>query len=155
MVWLIQSEVTLADGSTQKVLVPQVYALARAGDLFTTGALLSGNIVNLDTAGDLNVSAGHASAYAQMNPTQLVPRLVDGDHAENAFGQSLVILEYLEETHPTPALLPTGTLTRARVRAMAQTITSEVHPLNNLRVLQYLKQPLHVNATAKTQWYRH
>lgn len=94
----------------------------------------------------------HAPAYAQMNPAQLVPTLVDGDFA---LGQSLAILEYLEETHPTPALLPTGAAQRARVRAMAQTIACEVHPLNNLRVLQYLEQELHVDAVAKAQWYRH
>ncbi len=94
----------------------------------------------------------HASAYAQMNPTQLVPTLVDGDYA---LGQSLAILEYLEETHPTPALLPTGALARSRVRAMAQTIACDIHPLNNLRVLQYLEQELHIDASAKAQWYRH
>jgi maleylacetoacetate isomerase len=94
----------------------------------------------------------HAPAYAQMNPTQLVPTLVDGDYA---LGQSLAILECLEETHPTPALLPTGALARSRVRAMAQTIACDIHPLNNLRVLQYLEQELHIDASAKAQWYRH
>lgn len=97
----------------------------------------------------------HAPAYAQMNPAQLVPTLVDGEPTEHAFGQSLAILEYLEETHPMPALLPTGAAQRARVRSMAQAIACEVHPLNNLRVLQYLEQELHVDASAKAQWYRH
>jgi maleylacetoacetate isomerase len=94
----------------------------------------------------------HAPAYAQLNPAQLVPTLVDGDFA---LGQSLAILEYLEETHPTPALLPTGAAQRAKVRSMAQAIACEVHPLNNLRVLQYLEQELHVDAATKAQWYRH
>ena len=94
----------------------------------------------------------HAPAYAQMNPAQLVPTLVDGNFA---LGQSLAILEYLEETHPTPALLPTGAAQRAKVRSMAQAIACEVHPLNNLRVLQYLERELQVDATAKAQWYQH
>ena len=97
----------------------------------------------------------HAPAYAQMNPTQLVPTLVDGEHADHALGQSLAILEYLEETHPTPALLPTGAKQRGRVRALAQAIACDIHPLNNLRVLQYLEQELHIDANAKAQWYRH
>jgi maleylacetoacetate isomerase len=97
----------------------------------------------------------HASAYAQMNPAQLVPTLVDANPTEYAFGQSLAILEYLEETHPTPALLPTGAAQRARVRALAQAIACDIHPLNNLRVLQYLEKELHIDASAKAKWCRH
>ena len=96
--------------------------------------------------------AQHTPAYAALNPTQLVPTLVDG---ELILGQSLAIIEYLEETCPAPALLPLDALGRARVRALAQTIACEIHPLNNLRVLQYLEWELQIDAAAKAKWYRH
>ena len=96
--------------------------------------------------------AQHSKAYQQLNPAQLVPTLVDDGHA---LSQSLAIMEYLDETHPEPALLPRDALGRARVRALAQTIACEIHPLNNLRVLQYLERDLKVIESAKTAWYRH
>ena len=96
--------------------------------------------------------AQHSADYARLNPAQLVPTLVDG---EQALGQSLAIMEYLEETHPAPPLLPADAPGRARVRALAQTIACEIHPLNNLRVLQYLEQELKIDAAAKARWYRH
>ena len=96
--------------------------------------------------------AQHSLDYAALNPTRLVPTLQDNEHT---FLQSLAILEYLEETHPTPALLPPDAPARARVRALAQTIACEIHPLNNLRVLQYLTQELKIDDVAKTAWYRH
>ncbi|MEX0729612.1 MAG: maleylacetoacetate isomerase [Aquisalimonadaceae bacterium] len=74
--------------------------------------------------------------YTRMNPQQLVPTLVDGEHTLN---QSLAIIEYLEETHPEPALLPPDPAGRARVRAFAQIAACEMHPLHNLRVLKYLR----------------
>jgi maleylpyruvate isomerase len=64
-------------------------------------------------------------------------------------------MEYLDETHPQPALLPRDALGRARVRALAQTIACEIHPLNNLRVLQYLEHDLKVDEATKATWYRH
>ena len=70
-------------------------------------------------------------------------------------GQSLAIIEYLDETHPAPALLPADPLARARVRALAQLIACEIHPLNNLRVLKYLTHQLKVDEEAKNTWYRH
>ncbi|MGB3289387.1 MAG: maleylacetoacetate isomerase [Burkholderiaceae bacterium] len=90
--------------------------------------------------------------YRTLNPTALVPTLVDGDLA---VGQSMAILEYLEETHPAPALLPADAQGRARVRAIAQTIACDIHPLNNLRVLKYLKHQMAVGEEAKNEWYRH
>lgn len=93
-----------------------------------------------------------SEAYRALNPTGLVPTLVDGDAA---IGQSMAILEYLEETHPEPALLPSDAPGRARVRAIAQAIACDIHPLNNLRVLQYLKRGLGVDDAAKDAWYRH
>src|SRR3546814_12884320 len=70
-------------------------------------------------------------------------------------GQSLAILEYLEETHPAPALLPADAKGRVRVRAIAQTIACDIHPLNNLRVLKYLKHEMGVGEDNKNAWYRH
>jgi maleylpyruvate isomerase len=94
----------------------------------------------------------HSADYQRMNPARLVPTLVDDGHA---LGQSLAIMEYLEETHPEPALMPRDALGRARVRALAQSIACEIHPLNNLRVLQYLDNDLKVDESTKANWYRH
>ncbi len=93
-----------------------------------------------------------APAYAALSPTRLVPTLVDGEHA---LGQSLAIIEYLDETHPQPPLLPADAIGRARVRALAQGVACEIHPLNNLRVLRYLVHDMGVNEEAKNAWYRH
>lgn len=93
-----------------------------------------------------------SEAYRALNPTALVPTLVDGDLA---LGQSMAILEYLEETHPEPPLLPRDPAGRARVRAIAQTIACDIHPLNNLRVLQHLKRELDLDDAARDDWYRH
>lgn len=90
--------------------------------------------------------------YRRLNPTALVPTLVDGDLA---LGQSMAILEYLEETHPEPALLPADAAGRARARAIAQTIACDIHPLDNLRVLKYLKHEMKVSEESKNAWYRH
>lgn len=94
----------------------------------------------------------HGAAYAQLNPAELVPTLVDGGQA---LSQSLAIMEYLEEVHPEPALLPADAIGRARVRALAQSIACEMHPLNNLRVLQYLEKEHRFDEAAKANWYRH
>ena len=69
--------------------------------------------------------------------------------------QSLAMMEYVDEIHPAPALLPADALGRARVRALAQSIACEIHPLNNLRVLKYLVGPLGVSEEAKNTWYVH
>lgn len=91
-------------------------------------------------------------AYRTLNPQGLVPTLVDGD---TAIPQSLAILEYLEETHPTPALLPADPAGRARVRAMALAVVADLHPLNNLRVLNYLRGPLGQGDDAVKAWIAH
>ncbi len=69
--------------------------------------------------------------------------------------QSLAIIEYLEETHPTPALLPRDAGARARVRALALSIACDIHPLNNLRVMRYLKSPLEVDEPGRDEWSQH
>ena len=93
-----------------------------------------------------------AESYAAVSASRLVPLLVDGDAM---VGQSLAILEYLDETHPEPPLLPADPLGRARVRALALDVACEIHPLNNLRVLRYLVGPLKVPEDDKDRWYRH
>ena len=91
-------------------------------------------------------------AMAQTLPDRLVPHLQIDGHDLN---QSMAIIEYLDETHPEPALLPRDALGRARVRALAQTVACEIHPLNNLRVLKYLAQPLGIAEPDRNTWYRH
>ncbi len=90
--------------------------------------------------------------YLGRNPQGLVPALED-DGA--VIGQSLAVIEYLEESHPQPPLLPRSALDRARVRSMALAIACDVHPLNNLRVLNYLRSPLGQDEAAVDTWYRH
>ncbi|CAN7430529.1 maleylacetoacetate isomerase [Acidovorax sp. Leaf78] len=92
-------------------------------------------------------------AYTARVGDALVPTLVTDDGA--ALVQSMAIIEYLDETHPTPALLPADPLARARVRALAQMVACEIHPINNLRVLKYLVRELKVEEDAKNAWYHH
>ena len=91
-------------------------------------------------------------AYQAMNPQGLIPLLVDG---EARIAQSLAIIEYLEDIHPQPPLLPRMPVARARVRSLALAIACDIHPLNNLRVLNYLRAPLGHDAAAVSEWYRH
>jgi maleylacetoacetate isomerase/maleylpyruvate isomerase len=92
-------------------------------------------------------------AYVAVSPATLVPTL-ETDAGER-LGQSMAIMEYLDETHPAPPLLPGDALGRARVRALSQMIACEIHPLNNLRVLKYLVRELKVEEEVKNDWYRH
>lgn len=91
--------------------------------------------------------------YAAVSPSALVPTLeLDGGER---LGQSMAIIEYLDETHPQPPLLPSEATERAHVRALAQLVACEIHPLNNLRVLKYLVKEMKVDEEAKNTWYRH
>lgn len=94
----------------------------------------------------------HTAQYQAVNVAQLVPTLVDG---ELALSQSLAIMEYLEENRPKPPLLPADSAGRARVRALAQSVACEIHPLNNLRVLQYLQHDLKLDDATRGTWSRH
>ncbi|MFT3804028.1 MAG: maleylacetoacetate isomerase [Burkholderiaceae bacterium] len=94
----------------------------------------------------------HAADFAALNPNELVPVLLDGDAA---LVQSMAIIEYLEECHPHRPLLPADPLGRARVRALAQTIACEIHPLDNLRVLRYLEHRFEIDDEGRNAWYRH
>jgi len=91
--------------------------------------------------------------YADMSPDMLLP-LLEEDGGER-FSQSMAIMEYLDETHPEPPLLPPDPAGRAHVRALAQVIACEIHPVNNLRVLKYLVRELKLDEIAKNAWYRH
>ena len=91
-------------------------------------------------------------SYGAVSVSRLVPLLRDGDHS---LTQSLAIIEYLDETHPQPPLLPGTPAERARVRSLALDIACEIHPLNNLRVLRYLVRDLKVSEDDKNRWYRH
>ncbi|MBX3623037.1 MAG: maleylacetoacetate isomerase [Rhizobacter sp.] len=90
--------------------------------------------------------------FNALSPSRLVPLLQDGDAL---LGQSVAIIEYLDETHPNPPLLPADPVGRARVRALSLDIACEIHPLNNLRVLRYLVHELKVSEDDKNRWYRH
>ncbi len=94
----------------------------------------------------------HNEAYSLVNPQRQVPVLRDGDRV---IMQSMAIIEYLEELYPENSLLPSLARERARVRGIAQLIACDMHPLNNLRVLNYLTKQLKLDETAKLEWYQH
>jgi maleylacetoacetate isomerase len=94
-----------------------------------------------------------APAYAQVNPQALLPTLELDDGTR--LTQSLAIIEYLDERHPQKPLLPKDAQQRARVRSLSYLIASEIHPLNNLRVLQHLKRGLNQAEDQVNAWYRH
>jgi maleylacetoacetate isomerase len=93
-----------------------------------------------------------AGAFTAMNPQALVPALEDGGRL---LTQSLAIIEYLEETHPSPRLLPVGAADRARVRALAQIVACDIHPIDNLRVLTYLTGELKLPEESMRRWFNH
>jgi len=90
--------------------------------------------------------------YRKINPSGLVPSFQDD---RITLTQSMAIIEYLEEIHPEPPLLPKDAPGRGRVRELAQIIGCDIHPVNNLRVLSYLVKHLGLSDHAKTEWYRH
>ena len=93
-----------------------------------------------------------APDYLRINPQGLVPALVEGDFV---LVQSLAIMEYLDETHPEPPFLPRDVQQRALTRSFALAVACDIHPLNNLRILQYLKSPLGHDQDTIDSWYRH
>ena len=94
----------------------------------------------------------HAPEYVAKNPQHMVPTL---QHGARVIRQSLAILEYLDEAWPSPRLLPMTARDRARVRALAQTVACEIHPVNNLRILKYLGGTLKVTDEQRDAWYNH
>jgi maleylacetoacetate isomerase len=105
------------------------------------------------TSVHLRMGNQRAQDYLALNPQGLVPALELDDH--RVLTQSLAIIEYLDETHRAPPLLPATAAARARVRAIALSIACEIHPLNNLRVLNYLTGTLGVAEEQKNGWYRY
>lgn len=101
---------------------------------------------------DLRKNEHLTAEYRRVNPMRSVPALEDGGAM---LFESMAIVEYLEEKHPSPPLLPKGAADRARVRAMAQVVACDIHPLNNLRVLRYLAHELKADDAAREKWYAH
>ena len=98
-------------------------------------------------------AAAHCTPeYLAINPQGLIPAL---EHDGATIAQSLAIIGYLDETHPDPPLLPSSPLDRARVRAMALAVACDIHPLNNTRVLSYLRSPLELDEDTVNSWYHH
>jgi maleylacetoacetate isomerase len=94
----------------------------------------------------------HGTNYKSVNPQELVPTLLHDGHA---IGQSLAIIEFLDEIRPEPPLLPKDALGRARVRRIAHMIACDIHPLNNLRVLLFLKNKYGLEEPVRAEWQRH
>ena len=94
----------------------------------------------------------HAEAYREVNLQGLVPTLIEDDIS---ITQSLAIIEYLEERYPSPTLLPESAASRAQARSIAQQICCDIHPLNNLRILNYLRTEMQQDDEARHQWYQH
>ena len=131
----------------------QLYTYFRSSAAYRLRIAL--NLKGLDydqVAVSLPGMAHREPGYASVNPQRLVPALVDGGRVVI---QSLAAIEYLEETHPDPPLLPAEPGARAEARALAQIVACDVHPLNNLRVLKYLEERLGQDEAARQAWYGH
>jgi len=131
----------------------KLHGYFRSSAAFRVRIALNLKKLDYDTA-LVNLQAGEqvSAQYRAVNPQGRVPALeIDG----RVFLQSLAIIEYLDETVAEPPLLPRDALGRARVRALANIIACDIHPLNNLAVLNYLKNRLEVDQDKRTEWYRH
>ncbi len=113
---------------------------------------LKGIVPEQSVVVNLRAEEQSGSAFVAVNPQGLVPAWVDQN---GMLAQSLAIMEYLEDRYPEPALLPKSPHERARVRGLAQLIACEIHPLNNLRVLKYLKKSMGQSEDQVGVWYRH
>jgi maleylpyruvate isomerase len=133
----------------------KLYNYVRSSAAYRTRIALNVKAVQCEAVEvDLRAPASeqHKPDYRAVNPQGLVPTLIAED---TAIAQSLAIIEYLEEIHPDPPLLPRTPVDRARVRAMALAVACDMHPLNNLRVLNYLRSPLGHDEDTINSWYRH
>jgi maleylacetoacetate isomerase len=131
----------------------KLYSFFNSSTSFRVRIALSLKGLPYDYAG-VNLRSGEQGkdAYRALSPAGIVPVLVDGDVT---LTQSLAIIDYLDQRHPTPRLVPDDALARARVLEIAQTIACEIHPINNIRVLKYLTGKLDVSEADKAAWYRH
>ena len=122
----------------------------RSGTSYRTRIALNLKGLAYEQAGiDLRTGAQKSDAFLALNPQGLVPAL-EADGA--VLTQSPAILEWLEETHPEPPLLPTSSVARAQVRAMAALVACDIHPLNNLRVLKALREAFDADQDAVDAW---
>ncbi|KGQ52976.1 Stringent starvation protein A [Gallibacterium anatis] len=103
----------------------------------------------------VNIRIGEQSTteYKKLNPSKGVPLFVDDDGFH--LNQSLAIIEYLDTKYPNPALLPNDEKLKAQIRAFSYGISCDIHPINNLRILKYLTNQLHISDEQKTAWYKH
>lgn len=131
----------------------QLYSYFRSSASYRVRIALNLKQLDYDTV-PVHLARGEqrSAGYLAVNAAGLVPALTDEGHV---LTQSLAIIEYLDELHPEPPLLPGSAAERARIRTIAQTIACEIHPLNNLGVLNYLRDALDVDETARNAWYRH
>lgn len=106
-----------------------------------------------DVTLDLAKGEQFRAEYRRVNPQMVVPALIDGDGPP--LTQSMAIMEYLEETHPQPPLLPRLARDRARVRALAMIPVAEIHPLMVPRVRNYIEKDLALGEAVRVQWIRH
>ena len=131
----------------------RLYSFFRSSAAYRVRIALNVKGVAYETVSvNLPNAAHHAAEFRALNPQATVPTLDDDG---TILWQSLAIIEYLDARFPTPRLIPAEPVARARVQALAQLIASEIHPLNNLRVLKYLRGELKLDEAAVSKWYLH
>jgi maleylacetoacetate isomerase len=131
----------------------KLYTFFRSSAAFRVRIALNLKGVDYETVSvDLPSAAHRTQEFLAVNPQATIPTLDDDG---TILWQSLAIIEYLDARFPAPRLIPSEPVARARVQALAQLIACEIHPLNNLRVLKYLRGELKLDETAVSKWYSH